>query len=32
VVIGYQAELERRGEGHVYTCNLIGHTADEPAP
>ncbi|MEU9839725.1 hypothetical protein AB0C69_10945 [Actinomadura sp. NPDC048032] len=25
VVVGYEAEMDRRGEGHVNTCDLIGH-------
>jgi hypothetical protein len=28
VVFGYDDEIERRGRGHVDSCNLIGHTAD----
>jgi hypothetical protein len=25
VVVGYEAEMDRRSEGHVFGCDLIGH-------
>ncbi|MET8987744.1 hypothetical protein ABZW49_20045 [Nonomuraea wenchangensis] len=30
LVAGYAEEMQRRGEGHVYGCDVIGHLAADP--
>lgn len=31
-VVNYAEEIERRGEGHVYGCDLIGHVMEPDLP
>lgn len=30
LVEGYAEEMQRRGEAHVYACDLVGHMATDP--